>query len=416
MKKVLIISFDLIRTGEVEKALAIASLMAYLKADMRYGNEFDVWHKTFNMWDLKNTVTDTFLERVLNPLNIASFDTIAISCYVWNEYLLNPLLNKLRTMGFQGKIVLGGAQISYSNDAQLKMTYPEGDIFIKGYAESSLLNAIFADKMPKSIVFEMATDFASIPPIYASGEIEVQQNQKMVRLETKRGCPYKCSFCAHRNVVKTRVEKHEKEKVFEELAFLKAKGVQKINMLDPIFNQGKDYLDIMREMERINLKAQITLQTRFELIVGKDGKEFLNLAERIGAHLEFGIQTIIEAEQKIIQRGNKREKIAELLPELNARGIGYEISLMYGLPLQTVDTFQESIDFVLNHGCNNLVAYPLMLLRGTGLFEQRTQFGFKEEILGDFNIPTVTSSHSFTKDNWLEMYRIAESINPKNRF
>lgn len=416
MKKVLIISFDLIRAEEVEKALAIASLMAYLKSDTKYGHAFNISHKTFNMWDLKNTVTDTFLEQALNPLNITSFDTIAISCYVWNEYLINPLLNKLRTMDFRGKIVLGGAQISYSDNSQLKRAYPEGDIFIKGYAEASLLNAIFADKMPEPIVFDMATDFASIPTIYASGEIDIQQNQKMVRLETKRGCPYKCSFCAHRNVVKTRVEKHGKEKMFEELAFLKSKNIQKINMLDPIFNQGTDYLDIMREIERIGLKAQITLQTRFELIVGKDGKEFLNLAERIGAHLEFGIQTIIEDEQKIIQRGNKREKIAELLPELNARGIGYEISLMYGLPLQTVDTFKESIDFVLNHGCNNLVAYPLMLLRGTGLFEQRTQFGFQEEVLGDFNIPTVTSSSSFTKDNWLEMKEIAESLNLKARF
>jgi radical SAM superfamily enzyme YgiQ (UPF0313 family) len=409
MKKVLILSFDLIRTGEVEKALAIASLTVYLKADKRYGHDFNIFHKTFNMWDLKNTVTDTFLEQVLNPLNIATFDTIAVSCYVWNEYLINPLLQKLRQMDFRGKIVLGGAQISYSDNKELAFTYPESDIFIKGYAEDSLLNAIFADKMLEPIVYDLPTDFASIPPIYASGEIELLQNQKMVRLETKRGCPYKCTFCAHRNVIKTRVEKHEKGKIFEELAFLKAKNVQKINMLDPIFNQGKDYLDIMREIDRIGLKAQISLQTRFEFILGKDGEEFLNLAERIGAQLEFGIQTIIESEQALIKRGNKRETIAELLPELNARGIDYEISLIYGLPTQTVDTFKESIQFVLDNGCTNLVAYPLMLLRGTELFEQRSFFGFKEEILGDFNIPTVTSSHSFTKDNWLHMQTIADS-------
>lgn len=57
-----------------------------------------------------------------------------------------------------------------------------------------------------------------------------------------------------------------------------------------------------------------------------------------------------------------------------------------------------------------------MLLRGTGLFEQRTQFGFNEEVLGDFNIPTVTSSDSFSKDDWLQMQAIAESLNPKLRF
>ncbi|OQY51789.1 MAG: hypothetical protein B6247_18545 [Candidatus Parabeggiatoa sp. nov. 2] len=54
MKNVLIISFDLIRNGEVTQSLSIASLLAYLKSDHRYGEEFTVYHLPFNMFHLKN--------------------------------------------------------------------------------------------------------------------------------------------------------------------------------------------------------------------------------------------------------------------------------------------------------------------------------------------------------------------------
>ena len=131
MKKTLIISFDLIREGEVEKSLAIASLMSYLKADKRFGQDFEITHKCFNMWILRNKATSDYLETELNKYNIETFDTIAISCYVWNEYLINPLIDKLRYMGFRGKIVLGGAQITYSNQQVLTHEYPKADIFIQ---------------------------------------------------------------------------------------------------------------------------------------------------------------------------------------------------------------------------------------------------------------------------------------------
>ena len=270
--------------------------------------------------------------------------------------------------------------------------------------------------MDEPIFYNLAPDFNEIPTIYASGEIPIIENQKMVRLETKRGCPYKCTFCAHRNVLKSKVEKHSKNKIFEELAFLKEKKVKRINILDPIFNAGNEYLDIMQEINRLNMNAEITLQTRFEFIHSKEGEIFLDLAEKIGAQLEFGLQTINENEQKVIKRGNQKDKISNVLTELNKRGIHYEVSLIYGLPTQTLESFKKSIDFVQNNKCENIVAYPLMLLKGTEIYEDKEKYGFKEEILGDFNIPTVTSSNSFTKSDWLKMKKIAHSLEKKYRY
>jgi hypothetical protein len=48
-----------------------------------------------------------------------------------------------------------------------------------------------------------------------------------------------------------------------------------------------------------------------------------------------------------------------------------------------------------------------MLLRGTPLYDQKHQFGFKESI--DQRIPIVIASDSFTEDEYRSMADLADS-------
>ena len=416
MKNVLVVSFDLIRPGEVETSLAVASLLAYLKSREGYGDEFIVHHVSFNMFGPENQVTEAALEKDLLGFRLEDFDTVGISCYVWNEYLVNVLIDQLRTAGFTGKIVLGGYQISYGKERELRYEYPNADVFVSGYAEHSFFRSILMDKPENPVYMDNVVDFSDIPSVYTSNEIQVPKGQKMLRLETKRGCPYRCSFCAHRDLGKNKLYRHEKNKVFEELSFLKSRDVKRINVLDPVFNIGNDYLDVLREVKRINLGATLTLQTRLEMIKGEMGTKFLDSIEQINAHLEFGVQTIVEEEYKVISRSNDTGMIKDALRRIGERNLSYEASLIYGLPHQTVDSFRRSIDFLRSNGCDRITAYPLMLLKGTELYAQKETYGFVEKPLGDFNIPTVVESRSFSEDDWLTMHEMAEQLDPSVRF
>lgn len=246
--------------------------------------------------------------------------------------------------------------------------------------------------------------------------IPVSQNQKMVRWETKRGCPYKCTFCAHRDLGKNKVYKHQIDKIFSELSLFKKKHIERINILDPIFNVGGEYLNILKEICRINLTATVTMQTRFELIKGSNGDDFLNLCKKINSHLEFGLQTIIKNECDVINRSNNVKIISEVLKKLNTANISYEVSLIYGLPMQTVSSFKKSINFLKSNFCKNIVAYPLMLLKGTELYACKNDYNMAEKEIGDYHIPTVVSSNSFTENDWLEMKNIANHLNSNCRF
>lgn len=413
MKNILIISFDLIREGESKKPLAIASLLSFLKNDNRYGDEFKAEHISINMLKVQNKGKVEEFHYLLSHLDFSKIDFIALSAYIWNEYLTNNFINYLRkTFGFRGKVILGGYQISYSKNPQIE--YPDCQFFINGYGEKALLD-IASQENTENIFTQSKLDFSTLPSPYLNNEIPISIDQKMVRLETKRGCPYRCSFCAHRDLTFNKVHKHSLDKVFKEIAFFKKMKVKKINIIDPIFNAGKEYLDIMEEMARINFKPLISLQARFETIKGQKGQKFLDLCEKLNIHLEFGLQTSSPSESEIINRKNDPIEIKRVMSELKNRGINYEISLIYGLPKQTIDSFKQSIDFAYENGCLNLTAYPMMLLKGTELFYQKELFGFREQEIGEFNIPVVVESNTFSEEEWYLMQDIAQKLDKNTR-
>ncbi len=415
MKQILLLSFDLVSEGEPNISLSIASLLAYLKQDKRYGNEFMVSHIGFNMLDFPHLQTNEIIEKIRNKHNLAEIDFIAIACYIWSEYLVNPLIKKLREKGFKKKIILGGYQISYANDIQLQRAYPDCQIFIKGYAEESLLKAIFQESSQRLTLNE-APNFLKLPSPYLSGEIIVNYDQAKIRFETKRGCPYRCSFCAHRDLQRNKVYRHINEKITRELLFLKEKRIKKINVVDPVFNMGQEYLNILEKMVDLDIKSLITFQTRVENIKGTRGQQFLNLCSKLNVHLEFGLQTIHDKELNAINRRNNLSLLKETLKNLTNRGISFEASLIYGLPNQTIDSFKASINFLQDNECEIIKAFPLMLLRGTELYNERKKWQFKEDVIGEFNIPVVVSSRSFDRYEWELMKKLANSLKPSERY
>ena len=415
MTRTLLISFDLIRPGELAKPLAIASILAHQRSDERQREQMQVQHLSINMLDHGGSAQIAAFEAQLAALDVTRFDAIALSAYIWNEYLTNDFITLLRRMGFKGAIVLGGYQITYGGKAELPLRYPDCQVFIAGHSEHAFAELPAHLTGPFPTFLNVPVDFQHLASPYLSGELPVPMGAPMVRLETKRGCPYRCSFCAHRDLTTQRVQQHPLEKVFHELAFLAERRVQRVNVLDPIFNAGKEHLEVMREINRLSMRTTFTLQSRFESIHGAMGDAFLDLCTQGNYHLEFGLQTADRAESEHIDRRNMMHLVDAALDRLVARGISFEVSLIYGLPGQTVESFQRSIDHLHAKGCTTIKAWPLMLLPGTKLYDQRAQWGMCEEPLGEFNIPVVTESRSYTRLDWQKMAQLARRLNPAER-
>ncbi|MDR1787570.1 MAG: hypothetical protein LBR16_03880 [Treponema sp.] len=139
MEKTLFISFDIIRKdkGDPEPSYTMASLLAFLKNDAELAGRMEFCHLSINCWPPGRTID---LETELAACDPARFDYIALSAYIWNDYLVNDSIALLRKRGFRGAIILGGCQITGIADRELPGKYPDAQVFITGCGEQALKN------------------------------------------------------------------------------------------------------------------------------------------------------------------------------------------------------------------------------------------------------------------------------------
>ena len=337
---------------------------------------------------------------------------LAIGAYVWAEDVLKRLLALVRASGFSGRIILGGPQISYTPDG-LEELYPEADIFVRGYGEMAIV-ALFNEpeiEMVQGVHFsgqedlneQTSVDLSLLPSPWLSGAIDIT-GQRFVRWESQRGCVFRCSFCQHREAGK-RLDRRELEegRVMDEIDLFCRSGVEEIAVLDPIFNMSPMANRILRRFVDKGFTGRLSLQCRAE----KCDEEFLQLASQLDVKLEFGLQTIHRHEGKAVNRVNNMRFVEKWLGRAKELGIDYEVSIIFGLPNQTLESFKQTVDWCLRNGVPVIKAFPLMLLRGTEVEQRRFEWGLVES---DGTMPVVIQSDTFSHQEWLDMFRLSEAL------
>lgn len=335
---------------------------------------------------------------------------VAIGVYIWADQVAKEIITQLRENGFEGNIILGGPQISYT-DENLDDLYPEASIFIRGYAEDALPFAITFPGKPLAGIqyrgdlnsYEIALINEKEIPILSKDDLMFSQN--FMRWECGRGCIFKCNFCQHRNPGKQpNVQYFSWSKLKEEIYNICHSSVKDVAILDPIFNTNQKHAErILQEFIFYQYTGKLSIQVRAELITD----DFLNLVEKLNIHLEFGLQTIHQKEMKAINRINNIECFKYVITDVIKRGISFEVSIIYGLPQQTLKSFEQTINWCRNIGIKNLKAFPLLLLRGTDLYHNRNKYGFKIENETSLK---VVESDTFFREEWEKMKILAEML------
>lgn len=405
MSPVILVSLDWRRPQDGKTGLGIGSIAAALQAA-------DV---PWRIVEAQVNSADFSLDQVLAELLQAIAEAgpgclVGFGTYVWNDLEVQSLIRQIKGTGT--RIVLGGPQISYMAVGQLESIYPGADYFVRGQGEMAMV-ALARGELPDDCGIHAAGtpdqggkadhDLLDLPSPYLLGTVEPQAS---IRWETQRGCPFKCAFCQHRqpgNRLKTQC--FDAQRLEHELALFASAGVKRISVLDPIFHaKPARAVEVLNSIKASGVRALFSLQCRFETCTS----EFLDALEGLDVTLEFGLQTTVEAEYRAIDRPNHMEKVRSKISELHERQIDFEVSLIYGLPHQTLDSFRSSVDWCLQQQVPRLRAWPLMLLRGTPLHEQRGRYAFRESL--DQRIPIVIASDSFSETEHAEMARIALAL------
>ena len=184
---------------------------------------------------------------------------------------------------------------------------------------------------------------------------------------TSRGCPFSCSFCQKTD---NNVRFHSTEYVLKELQHLISCGCEGVDFQDNVFTMRNNLLslDILKKMAwRCQIRADEKIKN-------------ISLLEKIGCkHVLSGIES---GSQKILDIVNKKidiKKVSDLVKECKSRYIEFRALMIIGLPSETNDTVNETIEFLRDIepdsvGIGTFVPYP-----GTYIYNNIEKFDIKIE-------------------------------------
>lgn len=428
--KLILIGLDWIRRKDPPLSLANASIAASCASVADVATV--VINCNQDRLDLQSELTTQLLAATANEVQPP---LVALGGYVWAESILNDAIHNVKqVLGAEATVVLGGPQVTYAPVIEpffLASQYPCADGFIRGHGEEPLRRLLMGECAPLGYTsrdeFDLGLQskggFTSSPSPFLTGWMPAQ---RFLRWETQRGCPFSCSFCQHKDSSNRRIPL-DRDRIFEECDWMvmqsKEGPLRDLAIVDPTFNSGPQYLEILTKLS--GYKGKLSLQCRLEMMSDSLVRAVLDLSRTANVVLEFGIQTIHSNEQRLIERPSNAKSIERWLSILNENGIPYEMSFIYGLPEQTLDSFRRTLEWAeqkcSGHSSSKAIArfWPLMLLRGTQLHHRRHELGLlttkalQVDISGRVgsSIPHVIASHTFTFDDWLVMNEEAERVN-----
>jgi radical SAM superfamily enzyme YgiQ (UPF0313 family) len=384
--KCLLVSFNFSKEedGYPSTSYQIASILAQFRKSDFIDIElfdYDMNRLLIKTWpEYKGDIITSFEKEYKDRINEYSF--IGLSVYAWSEDIVKQFIKMIRnSYNFEGKLILGGYEITARDEAQLEKEYPGADYYVKGYAEKSF-EKIFRNEAGGIVLYEPVEGDKLESP-YLSGILPLDTGN--IYWETKRGCQYKCDFCEWGSAARESSEKGKlirigPERLDAEIDLFKKKNIKQINILDASFISSARDMDILEKLLAIQ-DCEIVLQAHFELMKNAAVKnQFFNICKkyRDRISLEFGLQTIIEEEMRILARKNDLDHIKKVMAELNEQEITYEISIIYGIPGQTADTFKKTIRFIVGNGCKKFRAFPLRLPYNSEMRKQAKKSGLSE--------------------------------------
>ena len=409
-RDIVLVSFDYLKSDYDFRSYSISSILASLK---KHGVSASHYCININQVSEERLLKEKDIEDCMNEKiddvvdYLMKFKFISIGVARWSKNYVKHLISTLKNKSYSGKIICGSYEITATDDKNLVEKFGDADFFIKGYAEKPLVKLIKENCYSSQKVINEPLDPKYLASPYQEGIIPLYSRK--IYWETKRGCKFSCGFCEWGNRGKKDAIDIDEEVLREDIKLFSNSNVEEINILDGTFNIGDYYIGYLSDLLN-KTDCKITFQTRFEAINGKYKTKFLSLCEKYKdrVHLEFGLQTIHKNEMASIGRDNDMEKVEWALNELNKRQISYEVSIIYAIPGQTIDSFIDTIEFLKINGCKTIRAFPLQIPEN---FDEE-----RKKIVGDlqsdcYKIESVANSSSFTKFERGCMDIIAEHLN-----
>jgi anaerobic magnesium-protoporphyrin IX monomethyl ester cyclase len=363
----------------IHTSLALRYLKAYCERD-------------FPMQLVEYTIKDPLL-NIVSDLYQRKPDVVGFSCYIWNIEETIRVIEMLRKVLPEVKIVLGGPEVSYDVDYWMERLVDVDFIVIgegeetfhhflqqcQGHQKFHFVYGLAYRKADGTVVInpprpKLALD--DIPSPHRFHEDLQTLANRVVYFETSRGCPFSCSFCLSSIEVGVRYFSMERTKT--DLLYLIDSGAKLIKFVDRTFNIKRDYALEIFEFLIQNHRGCVF---QFEITADIMRPEVLDyLADHAPPGIfrfEIGVQSTNDPTNEIINRKQNFAKLTRTVMKVKESGkIAQHLDLIAGLPLEDYDTFRKTFNDVFALGPEELQLGFLKMLRGTGMRNDATKYNY----------------------------------------
>lgn len=166
-------------------------------------------------------------------------------------------------------------------------------------------------------------------------------------IQTMRGCPWKCIFCASEALNTTRVIKRSPKSVVEEMKLVVSKhNIRHFYVIDDVLTLVKKHImEICDLIEEAKLDITFEAMTRANLLTDE-------IAARLASvgciRLSFGLETVDPEMRETMQKKVPIESYIEANRICSKYGIEAMNSMMIGLPGETRETVKTTLEFLRN--------------------------------------------------------------------
>lgn len=231
-------------------------------------------------------------------------------------------------------------------------------------------------------------------PYYGSPE-----RSPYAALYTSLGCPFKCDFCMINLINRTdnsegitaadsaKFRYWPTEWVMKQLAYLANHGVYTVRFSDEMFFYNpRHYLPLL---EAIKEEYGDTFNFWAYARVDTVKPRYLKLFREAGVRwLCLGIESANQTIRRQVTKGSYEEvDIREIVREIEDAGIEVIANYIFGLPEDTHETMNETLDLSIELNTAMWNAYPAMALPGSPLYRYANEKGIP--------LPKTYSGYSF---------------------
>lgn len=383
----------------IHSSLALRYLKAYGEA---HGQAYDIVEYTINMPVL----------HILSDITEHDIDVLGFACYIWNIEMTLHVVDMVKAVRPDIKIVLGGPEVSFTADELLERC-PNIDYIVQGEGEEAFHDLVTALQLGNdgldpvipgvrgrrdgsilgSLEAVEVSDLSSIPFPYTEEDMEDLEH-KIIYYESSRGCPFSCQYCLSGN--KNTVRFFPQDRTLEELQWFIDHGVKQVKFVDRTFNcaphHHRPLMEFMRDSDtdmNFHLEMEPELMTEWETNI---------LCETPPGRIqiEVGVQSTHKKTLDAINRYNDWPYIQKSIrPIIQAGRTHVHMDLIVGLPHEDFNRFGQSFNDLFSLQPHALQIGFLKLLKGSGV-RRMCEYKYVADSLAPYE---VLSTHVLPYDD-----------------